>query len=177
MRGSFRNYTEILTEDAAENGGYFTSSQAVAAGFADSVHGIMVRKGTWLKVMRGIYRLASFPEPAWPELTIYSLWSRDRSGCPQGVYTHDTALSIHAGIISSQAAVHMTVPLLFRKHASVPKGLMLHKQDLPAEAWEQRDGYRVLGKEWMDEAGRFVPPAAGCGKVQGYDAVIQAGED
>jgi len=54
---------------------------------------------------------------------------------------------------------------------------MLHKQDLPAEAWEQRDGYRVLGKEWMDEAGRFVPPAAGCGKVQGYDAVIQAGED
>lgn len=177
MRGSFRNYTEILTEYAAENGGYFTSSQAVAAGFADSVHGMMVRKGAWLKILRGIYRLSSFPEPAWPELIVYSLWSRDRSGCPQGVYTHDTALHIHAGAIPSPAAVHMSVPFLFRKHAAVPEGLILHKQDLPDESWEQRGGFRVLSKAWMDEAGRFSPPTAGRGMVQGYDAVIQAGED
>lgn len=194
MRGSFRNYAETLRQTAARQSGYFTASQAVAAGFADSVHGAMVAKGAWIRVMRGIFRLSELPEPDWPELVVYSLWSRDRNGTPQGVYTHDTADAIHRGTSHKGQRIHMTVPRNFRKHAETPPGLILHKEDLPSGSWEDCGGYRVLRREFrLDGAGSMRVPgrnqdaltdgwaAFPSGKIftgrHSYDAVIEAGED
>jgi len=37
----------------------------------------------------------------------------------------------------------MTVPLIFRKNSKMPPVIVLHYADLPAEATEERTGFRV----------------------------------
>jgi len=167
--GLFKKYADALREEARKSAGYFTATQARAAGYADSVHGYHVDQGDWIKAMRGIYRLAEFPAPARPDLVVFSLWSRDRNGVPQGIFTHDTARQIHGLERHIDGPVHMTVPRLFRKNADTPEGLVLHKYDLADSAWEQRDGFRVLRIEFC---GR--PPTA---DRHPYDTVIRKGED
>lgn len=167
--GLFRKYAEALKVEAGRNAGFFTAAQARAAGYADSVHGYHVDKGEWIKVQRGIYRLADAPLPAWPELVVFSLWSRDRDGIPQGVISHETARQVHGLDRRTEGPVHMTVPRAFRKNAETPEGLVLHKDDLAATAWEQRDGFRVLRAEFCGRGAASTDHP--------YDAVIRRGED
>lgn len=167
--GLFKKYADALRAEARKNAGYFTAAQARTAGYADSVHGYHVEQGDWIKAMRGVYRLAECPPPSWPSLVEFSLWSRDRDGTPQGVFTHDTARQVHGLARRADRPIHMTVPRSFRKNTDTPEGLILHKEDLAESAWEQRDGFRVLRIEFC---GR---PAAH--DQHPYDAVIRKGED
>lgn len=167
--GLFKKYADALRAEAAKHAGFFTAAQARDAGYADSVHGYHVEKGEWIKMQRGIYRLAEASAPARPELIVFSLWSRDRNGHPQGVYTHETAREIHGLNRRIGNEVHMTVPRSFRKNAETPEGLILHKENLSDSAWEQRPGYRVLRLEFCQRS-----PAA---SAHPYDAVIKKGED
>lgn len=163
--GLFKKYAEALRQVARGQAGFFTAAQARAAGYADSVHGYHVEKGEWIKCLRGIYRLADQPEPEWPELVMLSLWSRDREGQPQGVFTHDTARMVHGLMPRRPGPVHMTVPRSFRKNSETPPGLILHKDNLPPGDWEQRDGFRVAMSATLDRA------------VHPYDDTIRRGED
>jgi len=167
--GLFKKYADALRAEARKNAGYFTAAQARTAGYADSVHGYHVEKGEWIKIQRGIYRLAEFPEPAWPELIVFSLWSRDRDGHPQGIITHDTARQVHKLDRRDNGPVHMTVPRAFRKNAETPEGLVLYKENLADSSWEQREGYRVLR---LEHCGRIST-----GAHHPYDSVITKGED
>ena len=144
MDADSRNCAEALSGIASSQGGYFTATQALHAGYADSQHVYHVRTGHWAKVQRGIYRLAGAPAPDWPELIIWSLWSRDRDGQPQGVYSRETALQIHGAMARRAGPLHMTVPRSFRKNTELPPDLVLHKEDLPAEDIESLDGFRAV---------------------------------
>ena len=74
--------------------GYFTMAQALEAGFARSTHSYHVKAGNWIREHRGIYRLKRYPATGNGQLVLWSLWSRDRNGEPQGVYSHETALAL-----------------------------------------------------------------------------------
>jgi hypothetical protein len=74
---------------------------------------------------------------------IYALWSRNRSGEPEGVYSHQTALSIHELSDVNPAKLHMTVPSTFRRSARVPKILVLHRASLNENDIEKRQGFAV----------------------------------
>jgi hypothetical protein len=65
-----------------------------------------------VRVERGIYRLARFPQSDEEQLVIDTLWSRNRTGEgePEGVYFHQTALSIQ----NSHAATGLIVWAIFR---------------------------------------------------------------
>ena len=128
---------------AESQGGYFTAKQAEEAGFDRTNHAYHVRAGNWEREHRGIFRLAHFPANERPDLVRWSLWSRDRQDHPQGVYSHQTALSIHDLSDLMPAKLHMTVPLKFRKTSKIPPVLILHYADLPGEAIEEREGFRV----------------------------------
>jgi len=123
--------------------GYFTAKQAEDAGFDRTNHAYHVRAGNWEHEHRGIFRLAHFPAAERPDLVRWSLWSRDRQDHPQGVYSHQTALSIHDLSDIMPSKIHMTVPLKFRKTSKTPPVLVLHHSDLPVEATEERTGFRV----------------------------------
>lgn len=197
MSEDYRNCAEALRIVAASQGGFFTATQAIQAGYADSQHVYHVKTGHWEKVQRGIYRLAEAPKEGWPELIIWSLWSRDREGRPLGVYSHETALQIHGALARQPGPLHMTVPRTFRKNSELPEGLVLHKADLPDDEAEQQAGFRVVtlrralaetadhpAHELISGQARQLPqfytpyaPGASEAGPKSYDDAINAGED
>ena len=86
---------DALFEIVEGQQGYFTAKQAAEVGFLLGSQAHHVKAGNWVRVERGIYRLARFPRSMEGQYVIYSLWSRNRAGEPVGVYSHETALGIH----------------------------------------------------------------------------------
>src|SRR3990167_6853483 len=117
-----------LFEIAESQQGYFTSKQAKTSGYKDNTHPYHVRSGHWIRVYRGIYRLAKFPGSERPDLMIWALWSSNRSGQIEGVYSHQTALSIHSLSDILPDKLHMIVPQSFRRNSAIPKILIIHRK-------------------------------------------------
>jgi predicted transcriptional regulator of viral defense system len=74
---------------------------------------------------------------------LWSLWSRNRGEAAQGVYSHQTALSLHDLSDVMPAKLHMTVPKSFRRNSEIPRVLVLHFADLPQSDIGAADGVRV----------------------------------
>jgi len=128
---------------AEEQCGFFTAKQAEVAGFQRSNHPYHVRAGNWVREGRGIFRLKQFPVAEEANLVLWSLWSRDRSDRPTGVYSHETALRIYDLSDVMPAKLHMTVPRSFRRNAPIPNVLVLRRANLQPTEVEERQGYRV----------------------------------
>lgn len=129
-----------LTTLAASQGGYFTSKQAAAIGYTAPKRNYHVHVGNWVRERRGIFRLSTQPLPVRPDLILWWLWSRNRQEQPQGIYSHQTALSLHELTDVMPSRLHMTVPKTFRRSAAIPKSVVLHIADLPPSDIEQIDG-------------------------------------
>jgi predicted transcriptional regulator of viral defense system len=128
---------------AESQGGYFTTKQAAALGFASNHRIYHVRKGNWVREYRGIYRLALYPEPERPDLILWWLWSRDRSDRPTGVFSHQTALSLQDLTDANPAKLDLTVPATFRRGVPIPRVLRLHRGDVRKEDREDLLGVPV----------------------------------
>lgn len=129
-----------LIQLATSQGGYFTSKQAAAIGYTAPKRNYHVQAGNWVRERRGIFRLSTQPLPSRPDLILWWLWSRNRQEEPQGVYSHQTALSLHELTDVMPARVHMTVPKTFRRGAAIPKSVVLHSADVPSSDIEQIEG-------------------------------------
>src|SRR5258708_43692 len=143
MRKARREAAKRLYEIAEGQQGFFTTKQAKAAGFAENTHPYHVQVGNWIREHRGIYRLASFPRGERPDLMLWSLWSRNRGEVIQGVFSHQTALSLHDLSDVMPAKLHMTVPKSFRRNSEIPRVLVLHFADLAQSDIGVADGVRV----------------------------------
>ena len=132
-----------LYDIAEAQQGYFTAKQAESAGFDKKNHHYHVRSGNWIREHRGIYRLAQFPHTDHPDMIAWSLWSRNREEKPQGVYSHQTALSIYELSDLMPAKLHMTVPPHFRRSGGKPKVLVLHRGSLHKDDVESMQGFQV----------------------------------
>ncbi len=123
-----------LTRVAASQGGFLTGKQAESIGYAAPKRSYHVQAGNWLRPRQGIFRLAAQPLPKRPDLVLWWLWSRNRREEPQGIFSHETALSLHELMDAMPSRIHITVPKGFRSSARIPKSIMLHKAELvPAE--------------------------------------------
>src|SRR5580704_11885186 len=143
MRNRHRESAKRLYQIAVDQQGFFTTKQAKAAGFAENTHPYHVQAGNWIREHRGIYRLASFPRGQRPDLMLWSLWSRNRGEAGQGVYSHQTALSLYDLSDVMPAKLHMTVPKNFRRNSEIPRVLVLHFADLPQSDIGAVHGVRV----------------------------------
>jgi hypothetical protein len=130
-----------LYEAAETQQGFFTTKQAKVAGFAENTHPYHVRAGNWIRKHRGIYRLALFPQTDHPDLALWSLWSRNRNEETEGVYSHQTALSLHELSDVNPAKLHMTVPPQFRRNSAVPGILVLHRGIVPPRDIQIAQGF------------------------------------
>jgi len=61
----------------------------------------------WIRVHRGIYRLADFPPADRPDLMLWYLGLRIEE-IPEGTYSHETALSLHELSDIMPSKLHMT---------------------------------------------------------------------
>jgi hypothetical protein len=131
-----------LFDLAEQQQGYFTTKQAKAAGFAENTHPYHVQVGNWIREHRGIYRLARFPVTERPDLALWSLWSKNRKEEVEGVYSHQTAISLHELSDLNPAKLHMTVPPNFRRNSQIPGVLVLHHIHLAESDIQSGPGYR-----------------------------------
>lgn len=172
-----RENQKRLYETATAQGGYFTYRQALTCGYSSPTHVYHVGTGAWIREYRGIFRLARFPPDSDGHYVLWTLWSCSQDGKPQGVYSHQTALSIHELSDLMPPKLHMTVPVRFRRNAAIPKILILHKADLPSADVERRHGYAVVkplraiadllreGKESRDRLRQALSEGLGRGVV------------
>jgi predicted transcriptional regulator of viral defense system len=142
MAQSHREASRRLFDLADQQQGFFTTKQAKAAGFAENTHPYHVQAGNWTREHRGIYRLALFPVPDRPDLVLWSLWSRNRKEDVEGVYSHQTALSLYELSDLNPAKLHMTVPKNFRRNSAIPGIVVLHYRDLLKSEIQVGPGYK-----------------------------------
>ena len=135
--------SKALYQIAESQQGLFTAKQAVQAGYDERNHLYHIHSGHWIREQRGIYRLTHFPYFPDSELCLWTLWTNNRQGKPQGVYSHETALRIYNLSDLSPAKLHITVPKNFRKGVGIPKILILHKAKLTSSDFQVMMGFRV----------------------------------
>src|SRR5260370_2705208 len=87
----------------------------------------LARQDWLLREHRGIYRLADFHTTERPELMLWYLWSQNRQEVPDGIYSHETALSLHELSDIMPSKLHMTVPRDLRRNSMIPEILILHR--------------------------------------------------
>ncbi len=136
-----KDRADRLFEVADRQAGYFTARQAREAGYDYRLQHYHRERGNWIPIAHGLYRLRQYPNVEDEDLVRLSLWSRDRSGRPQAVVSHETALRLHELTDLMSDRVHLSIPKGFRKEPL--KGVVLHKARLDNGDVEHRRGYRV----------------------------------
>jgi predicted transcriptional regulator of viral defense system len=127
--------SQRLYELAEGQGGYFTATQARELGFGSDLTSYHVRKGNFLRVARGVYRLRRFPASSLEDLIVACL----RAG-PKAAVSHETALAVHGLSDLMPAQIHVIVP---RTRSRRLRGLRLHRHRLEEHEVTKRDGVRV----------------------------------
>ena len=125
-----------LYELAEGQGGYFSAADAKAFGYDYPHQHFHVKRGNWIRVDHGIYRLKRFPAANHEDLIRWWLWTRKK-----GVISHETAAAVYELGDLLPATVHLTVPVGFRKRAV--KGIVLHKAKLDPSEIHRRDGFPI----------------------------------
>lgn len=141
MTRSRKDAAVALATLAHEQGGYFTTKQAIQNGYGYKHLDYHETVGNFQRVSHGLYRLPTVPPAEHDDLIRLSLWSRNQKDEPQAVVSHESALVLHDLTELLPDRVHLTVPRTFRKPA--PRGVVLHKKRLAPEEVEERSGFRV----------------------------------
>lgn len=130
-----RDLRRRLFNLAAEQAGYFTAAQAKAVGYSYQAQAHHVGAGNWLRIDRGLFRLAEWVPDIHDDLARWTLWSKGR-----GVVSHETALAVHGIGEFESARVHLTVPPRFAKQ---DVAVTLHHAVLPTADVVPRTGFHV----------------------------------
>lgn len=146
MRRDPLELRRALSRVAAQQAGHFTARQALEVGYSYQVQWYHVRRGEWLRLDRGIYRLSDWPTSQHEDLVRWTLWSRGRA-----VVSHETALAVHELGDVMPARIHLTVPPSFHMHAPA---VVIHKAFLEPSDIDQFEGFSVTNpvRSIMDTA-------------------------
>lgn len=110
-----------LFELASEQSGYFTAEQARERGFGWDMLSYHTRRGNFLRLRRGLYRLTRFPPSPYEEV-IANWLAFDPEAA---IVSHETALQLFDLADVVPTTIHLTAP---RSHRSrkPPPGVTLH---------------------------------------------------
>lgn len=130
-----RDLRRRLFHLAAQQGGYFSAAQAKSEGYSYQAQAHHVSAGNWLRVDRGVFRLAEWVPDLNDQLSRWTLWSKGR-----GVVSHESALAAHGIGEFESARNHLSVPAQFSMR---DPAITLHFTDLPPGDVVEHSGYRV----------------------------------
>lgn len=135
MPANRRDLRRALFTLASRQAGYFTAAQAKQVGYSYQAQAHHVGAGNWLRIDRGLFRLAEWVPDVHDDLARWNLWSKDRA-----VVSHATALNVHAIGEFESARVQLTVPPGFSMR---DEAVDLHYAKLPPGDVIERVGFRV----------------------------------
>jgi predicted transcriptional regulator of viral defense system len=129
-----------LFRHAEGQAGFFTAEQAKEAGYSRQLLNHHLHARRMERWYRGVYRLVHFPhQNAREDLVMYWLWSSKK-----GVFSHETALSIHQLSDALPARVHMTLQTSeAQRRRRAPPALMLSYGDVQANEQQVVEGVPV----------------------------------
>jgi predicted transcriptional regulator of viral defense system len=130
---------EALFATASEQAGYFTAAQAKAAGYSWPLLSYHARRGRFVRVARGLYRLRDYPSS--PREELIAAWLRL---APDAAISHESALELLDLSDIIPDSIHLTVPRARRRLARQP-GVVTHTTTRPLDAGEviTREGVRL----------------------------------
>jgi hypothetical protein len=135
MRRDPGELRRIITRLAGAHAGLFTAAQALGAGYSYPAQHSHVQQGDWIRVDRGIFRLADWPADGRPDLVRWTLWSEGAA-----IISHDSALAVHELGDVVPARTHVTLPPGVRRRSG---SLAIHHAAIPDADVEDHGGYRV----------------------------------
>jgi predicted transcriptional regulator of viral defense system len=116
-----------IYEVAMAQAGFFTTQQAAELGYSSQLINHYLRTNRVERATRGIYRLVHFPPSDHQDLIVEWLWSER-----QGVFSHETALSLHGLSDVMPARIHLSLPTAAsQRRRKLHEDLMLHYADVP----------------------------------------------
>ena len=123
-----------LHEVAFRQAGYVSAAQALGVGYSYQAQKYHVDRGNWVKVDRGLFRLAGWPAAAEDGYARWTVWSEGL-----GVVSFQSAADAHNLGEFDLSDVHLTLP------ASRPttSGVVLHVVELDDGDIEDRGSFRV----------------------------------
>lgn len=132
--------SRALARIARRQLGCFTASQAVEAGYRHPLHVYHVSRGDWVRLARGIYRLADAPDTPAVRLVAALLWPRNKTGAVPCALAGEAAEAVRAGRADAfSGPVELAVPQSFRYRSEPPAGVAV--RPFPAE----RIPFRTIG--------------------------------
>jgi predicted transcriptional regulator of viral defense system len=137
---------QALFDVASEQYGYFTADQAARCGYAPDMLTYHVRRGTFQRLHRGVYRFRDYPSS--PHEHVAAAWLA--IGKDVAVVSHESALDLWDLSDIVPAAVHLTVPRAQRSLANrPPTDVIVHTTTRPWRDGEVRrhEGIRLTSPE------------------------------
>jgi predicted transcriptional regulator of viral defense system len=158
---------ECLFAQASEQHGHFTRRQAQACGFGTDLLTYHARRGRFIRVHRGVYRLRDYPSS--PREEVVAAWLA--LGKEVAVVSHESALDLLGLSDVIPTSIHLTVPRAKRNLPDLA-GVTIHTTTRPLRAGDVtvREGVRLTS------AARTILDAAQIGTApeQVQLAVVQA---
>jgi predicted transcriptional regulator of viral defense system len=139
-----------LNELAFRQAGYFSAAQARELGFSYQAQKYHADRGNWVRVDRGMFRVAGWPTDLDDGYVRATVWSGGT-----GVISHESAAAVHDLGDFDPGQVHLTLA----EGRSAPSGLVLHRAELASTDVVDRAGYRVTAvtRTLLDLAASEVP--------------------
>lgn len=139
-----------LFDVAVTQAGYFTAAQACDIGYSYQAQHYHVKRGNWLKVDRGLFRLAESVPGTHDDLALWSLWAGH-----QAVISHESALEVHNVGEFNPKRVHLTTSKKLTKEAS---GVVTHQAEFLGSEVQDHGSFRVTSatRSLVDVAGNMA---------------------
>ncbi len=135
-----RSRFDELVALAEEHDGLLTAKQAREAGVTDSVLARLVRRGRLERTARGVYRIPYFQPDRFSQYREAVLWAKANRGPNEAALSHTTALAVYGISDANPSLIHLTVPRSARLRRQMPKGVVLHREDLAPEEVAVEEG-------------------------------------
>jgi predicted transcriptional regulator of viral defense system len=172
-----------LFEIASGQQGYFTSAQALAAGYSRSLLSHDARAGRFVRSRHGVYRLRQYPTS--PHENLMAAWL---SVGKASVVSHESALSMLGLVDTIPNQIHITVPRSRRYQKAWP-GVMIHTRTRPLTKQQvvTREGVSITSASQSildfaenggapEQVGRAIAQALQRGLVTRSDLIAAARE-
>ena len=156
MGTSSKLLAQKLRQLALGQHGCFTAAQAIGVGYADSVHLYHVKTGNWIRIFRGVYRLATVPETPASRCMAALFWSRNKKGVIQGILAPRTVKNLQDGTLPDDQPIGLLVSNQFRRSSGVPAGIEIIKANLSEHTTSIFEGMPVAVSP--KEAKKPIPP-------------------
>lgn len=132
---------KLLRQVADAQGGYFTARQASKAGYAPYLHTYHTKNGNWLRVSRGLYRLAGYADSSESELARWALWAGEKSRKGVVAVSHESAGYYYKVLLRKPAEVHLTCSAPYRAYSE--SGCVIHWSALQKKECIAQPGFLV----------------------------------